>query len=227
MHLLVDCGPGVLAELTRRMPLADLDAVLISHLHPDHWLDLVMVRQALRHGPERGSRGPLPTYVGPGAEETLRLLGANFAVDGEDEYWGDEVSLRTFDPAEGLLNAGVGVTFARTVHYVPCWAMRFESAGKSIGYAADTGPSEAVVELMRGVDLLISEATLPLRAGHEADTGHMAPEDAGEMAAAAGAGRLVLTHYFAELGVDRLRVRAQETFGGPVEVARQGDCYDV
>jgi ribonuclease BN (tRNA processing enzyme) len=122
---------------------------------------------------------------------------------------------------------GLAVRFAQTRHYRPCLAMRFEHEGRSLAYTADTGPSSAVTDLAEACDVLLAEATLAERDGDESQWGHMTASEAGRMAREAGAGKLVLTHYFVENDPERLRAEAADVFGGPVAVAREGEAYDV
>lgn len=225
-RFLVDCGTGVLAQLLRHTSLIDLDGVLITHLHPDHCLDLVNIRQALAHspGPRRSSR--LPVYVGPGLIPPLRQLGAVFR-EGEASFWDDCIRLETFDPAAALVLGELRVSFALTQHYVPCWAMRFEHGGRVCVFTADTGPSEAVAALAVGAHLIIAESALLHRNGHDHTWGHMSAEEAGRLAAAAGAQQLVLTHYFVEDDPDRLAAAAQAVCPAPVDAAEEGKRYAV
>jgi ribonuclease BN (tRNA processing enzyme) len=223
---LVDCGTGVLGQLLRHSSLNDLDAVLITHLHPDHCLDLVNIRQALAHGPGPRRTNPLPVYVGPGLIPPLRQLGAVFR-EGGTSFWDDCITFETFDPAATLVLGELHVSFARTEHYVPCWAMRFEHGGRVCVFTADTGPSEAVAALAAGAHLVIAESALLHRNGHAGIWGHMSAQEAGELAAAAGAEQLVLTHYFVEDDPIRLAAAAQAVCTAPVYAAEEGKRYAV
>ena len=231
-RILVDCGAGVVGRLLQVVSPADLTAVLISHGHPDHCLDLVALRQTLRYGPERRRTERLPLYVAPGMDDQLARLGGAFVDDGDvargDDFWSVDFALRTYDPDVGLALGGVRVTFAPTRHYVPCWAMRFTDArGRSIVYGADGGPSVSVTELARGADLLVLESTFASRAAHPGDAGHQSPDEAGQTAAEAGAQRLLLTHLFSDADLDALRRDAAARCTASVEVAREGMSWTV
>jgi len=223
---LVDCGTGVLAQLLRHTSLLELDAVLITHLHPDHCLDLVNIRQALAHSPGPKRAGKLPVWVGPGLIEPLRQIGRVFR-EGAGSFWDGYIALETYDPAGDLRFGDLCIAFAPTRHYVPCWAMRFEHAGRVCCFTSDTGPSEAVAALARGAHLIIAEASLLARNGHEGAWGHMSAAEAGRLAAKAGAERLILTHYFIEYGPDRLTAAVRAVCDVPVDVAREGERYAV
>jgi ribonuclease BN (tRNA processing enzyme) len=231
-HYLIDCGPGVLARLQQHVSLADLTGALISHSHPDHCLELVILRQALRYGPGAGRPASLPVYVAPGMHAQLVTLGAAFIDDARAgpsvDYWSPVIEQRTFDPDATLDLPGLTVAFAPTRHYVPCWAMRFtDRRGKVIVYGADGGPSDEVTALAAGADLLVLECTFPTRRGREADLGHLAPEEAGRIAAAAGARRLILTHTFSADDHPAMRAAAAAECDIPVEWAREGASWTV
>jgi ribonuclease BN (tRNA processing enzyme) len=95
-----------------------------------------------------------------------------------------------------------------------------------IVYGADTSPTDALTDFARDADLMLVEATLP-RPERTGVRGHLTPGEAGEHARAAGAKRLLLVHISDELDAEWARSEAASTFGGPVEVAREGDVYEV
>ncbi|MEO8082899.1 MAG: MBL fold metallo-hydrolase [Ardenticatenales bacterium] len=229
---LVDCGPGVISRLLLHRPLRELAGVLISHGHADHCLELVTLRLALRYTPVPERRVGLPLHIPPGMDRQLEALGAVFhddmGTDPHEDYWLPVLERRTYDPAAPLELPGVTVTFARTNHYVPCWAMRFTDArGRVLVYGADGGPCDAVTDLASGADLLVLESAFPRRAGHEGDLGHLAPEEAGAVAAAAGARRLVLTHTFSAYDRAAMCAAAAGACDVPVEVASEGRSWSV
>lgn len=224
-RFLIDCGSGVLSRLLAYTTLNELTGVFISHMHPDHCSDLVFIRQELVHGVGPKRRDRLPVYIGPGGEEVLARLGQVF--DDGLEFWSQSFDLVTYDPALPLVLGDMEVRFAPTVHYLPCWAMRFEHSGSVLVYGADSGPCDALTEVAGGADLLILEATLAQRTGHEDAWGHLAPAESGAIAAAAGAKRLALTHVFAELDPEHLRAVAAAACAVPVELAREGDVFVV
>lgn len=221
--LLVDCGFGVLSALTERDVLKDLDGVLVSHAHPDHCADLLGIHMALSYAPSEKRHGPLAVWAGPDVIDVLPSLGDPYGQDMRD-------GPLTFETLPGAVEADLGgpcVRIARTRHSVPGWALRISFGGASLVYTGDTGPSDEVEGLARGAGLLLAESTMLARAGRAGEEGHMTATEAGRLASEAGAARLVLTHYDAALGRDRLQAAAEAGFGGPVRVAREGDTYDI
>ena len=232
--LLLDCGNGVFAKLRAVRDFAEVDAVLISHLHADHILDLVPFAYGLRFSPSLhphptpyhpGSGHPThPRLVAPGgaAETFRRVVGA----------WGDELLIEeSFELAEYEVDSVVEVgpltaTFAAVPHYVPSHAINLRSAngGGRLTFSSDCRPSEDLVEAARDTDLLLVEATVPRPEG-DGPRGHLTPAEAGEHARRAGAKRVVLTHISDEIDPDWAREEASSAFGRSVEIAREGAVY--
>lgn len=223
--LLLDCGPGVFAKLRTLVDYADIDAVVISHLHADHVMDLVPFASGIRYRTWEGEP-PRPRLIAPpGAPETFARLcqGGNMTADHIELAF----DLTVYDPADTLtLGDGLGVRFQPVPHYIPCNAVEFASGGARFTFGADCGPSEDLARFATGTDLLMTEATL-LEPEPPEDRGHLTPFEAGEHAQRAGAKRLVLTHFAAEAGADWVCSEAARAFGGPVDAAHEGAIYDL
>ena len=224
--LLLDCGPGVLGRLRTLRDYASVDAVVISHVHADHVLDLVPYASALTYSP-RGAAGELPRpalHVPPGAVERLAALsvGAGMRADHVERPF----AVREYTPEETLEAGPLRVRFRPVPHYVPSHAIEVTDGQVRVTFGSDCGPNPALAEFARETDLLLVEATL-----REPDTGdprgHLTAHEAGEHGRRAGARRLVLTHFSDELDAEWARAEAERTFGGPVEVAREGAVYEL
>ncbi len=198
------------------MDLTALDALLITHMHVDHFADLYPLYYALRFHPEKpwGQRLILP-------RGGLELAGC---ILGDDS--------RLFLPrvfSEEELREGVeyrvGEMVARaypTRHPVEGYSVRLEGKGWSMAYSSDTSPNDALLEAARGVDLFICEATLPAGYTEEASHGHLTSHQAAEAAVEAGAKRLLLTHIWPTFDPEALAEEAREVFHGEVALAREG-----
>jgi ribonuclease BN (tRNA processing enzyme) len=218
-------GPGVVARLQQATRLDAVDAIVISHGHPDHFLDLVSLRYGLRYGPGEPPSRRMAVWVAPGVEVMMDGLAA--ALGGDEAFWAEVFDVRVFAPGRGLEVAGIDIRFAKTRHYIDCWAMRLECDGVVLGYTADTGPCAEVEALVAGADLLVAEATLPVRVGYEHEWGHLAAGEAGALATAAGARALMLTHYWAECDAGALVEEAASRYGGAVDLARELEQHAV
>jgi ribonuclease BN (tRNA processing enzyme) len=235
--LLLDCGNGVFAKLRRFLDYIDLDAVVISHLHADHFLDLVPYSYALTYAPRQQ---PVPVHVWPGTETPARP--ALYAPHGARETfrrvvgaWGNEdlienaFDLREYDPDDALEIGTLRVRFCEVPHFVHTCAVELTSTngGGRFVYGADSAPTPKLVEFADGADLLMVEGTLP-RPEREGPRGHLTPEEAGEHAARAKASRVVITHISDELGDEWVLAEAKRGYGGgAIELAREGAVYEV
>ena len=225
-RVLVDIGPGVVSQLVRRNHPDELDAVVVSHMHADHMLDLVTLRYVYpwRHRPhEERLRVILP----PGSADQLLDLARGV---GNAKHFESCFRLSEHDGASALPFDRLSLTPVRTQHFIPCWGFRMEADGRRLAYTADTAPSPGLAELADGVDLLLSEATLRSLEEDAAPPdprGHLTPAEAGEAARDGGVGRLLLTHLPVDGDGSWARTLAAEAFDGEVEVAEPARTYDV
>jgi ribonuclease BN (tRNA processing enzyme) len=223
--LLVDCGSGVFSKLRALADPLEVDAVLITHLHADHTTDLIPFSHALNY--PYAHHGKRPALWGPpGSQKGFATLCGIYGAESQIE--------QAFEFAEynGDATLDMGpfeIRLGAVPHYVPTWACDFRAGdGGRITFGADCGPNDAIVELARGTDLLMLEATEgPQALGHEPSSGnefrgHLSAQEAGELARRAGAKRLLLTHYSDELDASELRSAAHASFGADVELATEG-----
>lgn len=214
---MLDLGTGAFANLRRHADYDVLGAVVISHMHADHFIDLIPLRYALKYGPRRRAR-TLPVYLPPGGLAMLRAFVDAFPSE-PGAFLDDVFALREYDPAQPLAIEGATLRFAHTAHYIPAFAMRWERDGASVTYSADTAPDERVVALARESDVFVCEATLLHGAVEQGLRGHSTAADAAAMARDARVRRLVLSHYGAESTSRDLDEAAREVFGGEILVA--------
>jgi ribonuclease BN (tRNA processing enzyme) len=222
--VLLDCGPGVFAKLRRFVDYQDVDAIVITHLHADHILDLVPFASGLRYRPWSGAP-PRPRLIAPpGAPEAFASVcaGAGMTADHLELAF----DLTVYDPAQALVLGGLAVRFQPVPHYIPANAVEFAEGGARFTFGADCGPSPELCDFAAGTDLLMVEATLPEPEPPD-DRGHLTAFEAGEHAAQAGANRLVLTHFTAELGADWVCAEAARAFDGRIDAADEGAIYDL
>jgi ribonuclease BN (tRNA processing enzyme) len=220
-RLLVDCGSGVFGKLRRHCEYERVDAVLISHLHADHLLDLVPFAYALTYGPQLRSQRPL-LHAPPGARAALRRLCGSW---GSETLIEDAFELVEYDPAAELDLDGLRARLRLVPHYVPSYAIGLEGASGRLVFSADCGPNDALVELARDADLLLIEATLA-KPDRE-DGAHLTAAEAGEIGRRAAVKRLVLTHFSDTLDPNVVRATGEEAFGGAVALAAEGESHDV
>jgi ribonuclease BN (tRNA processing enzyme) len=226
--MLMDIGNGVFGKLRAAVDYATVDAVVVSHMHADHCLDLVPFAYALIYAPDgRAREDPVRLMVPAGGRDQLRrIVGA---------WGGEELIEEAFELEEyesgAVLDAGdVRIRTHDVPHFLPHTnALELSaprSGGGRITYGADHGPSEELVEFAQDTDLLMLEATLKAPEEH-GPRGHITAREAGEHGRRAGARRLVVTHVSDLIDPDWVRAEAEAGFGGPVTVAAEGDVYEV
>lgn len=222
---MLDLGTGGFANIRRYVDYDKIAAVVISHMHADHFLDLVPLRYALKYGPlKRPTK--MPVYLPPDGTRMLKQLVAAFADEGGD-FLNDVFDVKEYDPSRPLRVKSAKLSFAPTAHFIPAFAVRWEKDGASVTYSADTAPDERVVALARDTDVFLCEATLRYGESEHGMRGHSTAVEAAEMARAAGARRLVLTHYGEESTTRDLDEAAREAFPGEITVADDHHIMDL
>jgi ribonuclease BN (tRNA processing enzyme) len=232
-RLVLDLGNGTLGALQRHVDPWRLDAVVFSHLHPDHCADfasLVVHRRYHPRPPYDPSARPLPVYA---PAEAPGRFAAAYAPSAAERAETDLTDVFAFHPLGDGGSAQVGgatLTARRVDHLCEAYALRVDADGRSLVYSGDTGPCTALVELTRGADVLLCEATWPHVSDQWAEPPpgvHLSGRQAGEHAAAAGVGKLLITHVPVWNDGDKLLAEAKAAFDGPVELVAPDAAYAV
>ena len=190
-RVLVDCGPGVATQLARRLDPTRLTAVVVSHFHADHFLDIVPIRYAFAWSGAIDRR--LRVIVPPGGTARLEALAA--VVSERVSFFSDAFDIVEFDPAVPLTVGSLRIGFVAARHYIPAWSLEISVAGVRIVYTGDTAPSSHLASLARGADLLLTEATIGSSDEDGPERGHLTLDEALELVSEAGPDRAVLVHY--------------------------------
>ena len=225
--VLLDCGPGTLERLWRRGHIAGLDAIVVSHMHADHVLDLVLLAGELVQSMFEGRRPKLFVPQGHGQSVLARLDSALAGEPKGKTRFDGVFEVHGYQADERLSVGALSFTFAPTEHAQPCFATRITDGRRVIVYGADGGPSDALVDLARDADLLVLEATYLDDEQAASAQGHMTAGQAGELAARAHASRLLLTHTIAGTPEADLLGLAAQSYAGPVALAREGYRYEI
>jgi ribonuclease BN (tRNA processing enzyme) len=219
--ILCDAGFGTFAELTRRIDPDQLDAVVLSHRHPDHCVDLLALHHALAYGPFQ--RRGLPVFCAPGVGTRF----AEFLGAGEGHIFFDVFDFHEVGETNHVVVGSIDLRFAVTAHSVPTIATRFEAASRSLTYSADTGPGGGFPELASKSNVLLCEASIAGERDEHHFVHHLTASEAGEIAKTAGAQKLILTHLPPNLNRQRSLAAAKAAFGGETAVASPGDIYVI
>ncbi len=178
----MDAGGGTWRELLEHIDYEEIDAILLSHKHPDHTIDVFQAFHARMYG-QAERLPPIPLWA---PEETIeRVLG--FYPEVKESF--DLVALSDGDVKELF---GARWTFTRMAHPPQTMGMRVEFEDTVVAYSADTGPSADFAPLAGDADLFICEATF--QDDDEPWEGHMSATDAGTVASGCGVQKLLLTH---------------------------------
>jgi ribonuclease BN (tRNA processing enzyme) len=242
-RVLLDCGPGGATALSGVTHVSTLDAIVISHMHSDHCYDLLPLGKTLLAARMRGPRRfptlpasdvtewpPLPLYVPAGGQAALNALAAALPVPTYPLL--DQAFNLAFDVAEyepgGTLSVGdCSIELHPLHHSLANCGMRVEGPTGTMAFSGDTFDVPGLIKLARGVDLFLCEATLELT--DDTVHGHLSAALAGEVAAEAGVGELVLTHFVTAdpTWLEARRADAQRSFDGPVHLASPGRRFEV
>lgn len=219
-RLLLDFGTGALSALQRYAGLMAVDAVLLTHLHPDHILDTCSYVVVRRYAPD-GPHPPIPMYAPAGAPDRLAA-----AYSAEHTPLDDVYTFYGLQP--GTFPIGpFTVTVDRVNHPVETYGVRLAHQDSVIAYSADTAPCDALVRLAQGADLFLCEASYLDDEPHPSDL-HLTGREAGEAATKAGVGRLLLTHLVTAWGSEAATyAAASSAFDGPVDIVRPGSRYEL
>ena len=213
-RVLLDMGNGSLGALARFSDIYDIDAVIVSHLHVDHFIDLCSYYVALKYRPD----GPSRQVAVWGPSDTGRRLVAAYGLRGNENVT-EEFEIRDLEPEFRVGPFTVRTT--RVIHPVEAYGIRVEAGGRVLAYSGDTGPTDRLVDLARGADVALFEASFLNGPNNPVDL-HLTAQEAAEHAARAGAERLVLTHLVPWNDRERSLEQAQGHFPGDIRLATTG-----
>jgi ribonuclease BN (tRNA processing enzyme) len=230
--VVVDCGAGVAGRIVQHVPANRLGGVAISHLHPDHYFDLVALYYQLKFGdarpPDLSPRVPL--WVPPGGREFFDRLGR--LISARRAMLEDVFDVRDYSPGVETRIGQLTFSFHPVQHYILSHGMRVRSDdGALLAFSSDVAPCPGLIDVARDADLFLCESALLDPSQDERDPklrGHLSAGEAGMAAARANAKRLLITHYRSSERDDAHHLAAaRQTFSGQVELAREGANYDV
>jgi len=218
--LVLDMGMGTMSNLLKHRSFDSIGGVVLTHMHPDHYVDLYALYTARRFS--HVAWPPLTVVVPAGAREAIEVTLTGKTRQEFFEYM-------SFVEADGAAPLGVGpftVESGAADHSLPALCLKVTAGGRCVCYSGDTDLGGDLGALAAGADLFLCEATftseMPARI-----PGHLFASEAGKAAADAGAGRLVVTHVWPTLDERRAVSDAAEQFGGPVEAAVEGMVFEV
>jgi ribonuclease BN (tRNA processing enzyme) len=219
-RLLVDLGSGALGALQRHVDPLTVDAMLISHLHADHFFDISGYYVLRKYHPS-GAQPRIPVWGPRGMKSRVaKAYGLPLDPGMNDEF--DFKRLR-----KGTMQLGpLTITSKRMDHPIEAYAFRIEHDGSALAYSGDTATCDALVELAQGVDLLLAEAAFRDDVDNHPHI-HMTGSDAASVAARAGVSRLVLTHIPPWHDKEDAVLETKGVYDGPVVLAAEGSTFEL
>lgn len=219
-RILLDLGSGALGTLHKYVDPLDIDAVFISHLHPDHCFDMSGFYVMRKYHPS-GAQPRIPVH---GPKGTAKRMANAYGLP-EKPGMNDEFSFRTYD-AHPIHLGPLTITTTKVVHPIDAFAIKVSNGDRSFVYSGDTGPCGALVDFARGSELLLAEASF-----HEGEQNpgglHLTGREAGEAAARAGVDTLVLTHIPPWHDKNVAYDEARTVYDGRLELAKTGATYQL
>ncbi len=214
-NILIDMGTGVLSRLYEWLSPGDLTALIITHLHPDHFLDIYPYRYFLEFCAR--DKLPLPVFAPAGASDYIQRL----FNETDPAKFGEVFDFSDLQGVAGRNVGGLVLTSHDVPHLKPTYGMTVEAEGRRIFYTSDTAFDESLVTIAHGVNLLLAETTLTAA---QADTpvAHMTTTEVGKLASAARVDRLLLTHIWPHFDRQTLLEEVRAEFNGKIELADEG-----
>lgn len=211
--IVIDLGSGTLANLQNHIDVSEINAVVFSHMHPDHFTDIYLLRYLLEYGIKL--ERPLDLWGVEGFDKVIIRL----QPESEEAFR----SLFNFNVIAGSFAIkDLTIDTAAAAHPVESLLFRF-NAGKSLVYSGDTGYTDVLAQIAKGSDVLLVESTF-LSDGPEPLI-HLRSTDAAKLALTAGVKYLILTHFWP--GTDRLKAydEASEVFAGNIGIASENSTF--
>lgn len=228
-NVLLDAGHGAFSRMEHFFDFKTIRAVVLTHLHPDHYADLPCLRHAVAGALREGTlkRGKVPLYLPAEPSDVAKVLAgytdafeATFIEDLPEEKVPPGVTARVFEVGP------VRFFLLPTRHSLPSYAVGVEGSGYFV-YSGDTEATENLALFAERADILLCEASGLDKDKEFVRGNHMTARQAGELARKARVKELIITHFYPEYDLEELRTQAQEGYGNKVELAVEGDTYFV
>jgi len=222
--VLVESGTGVLNRLQKYHQLTDVSDIVISHIHADHFLDLIPYRYALCYGIENQDIPKPRLHLPPGGTEALKKVTAPFGET--NTFFEDAFEVSEYSTEEPLILGGLSYQFIPVYHYIPAYGITI-TGSKKLAYSSDTGPCENLIRVARDSELLICNTGACLESKRNESWGHLTPEQSGQVAEEAGVKRLLLTHMWSTCSRSGCLEKARKEFNGLIELAEPYRNYEL
>ncbi|MEJ6952005.1 MBL fold metallo-hydrolase [Natronospora cellulosivora (SeqCode)] len=214
-NLLIDCGSGVVSALQNYIELDELDAVILSHYHADHWSDISVLQHGIMVKSIISQKNKSLKIYGHQEDESFKKLNYKSYTIASPYQENSTLELGPFT-----------INFIKTKHPTPCYAMKIKYKDKKIIYTADTSYFPELSDFALNSDLLIAECSLyPDRDGQK--MGHMNSSDVGKLARESTSKTLLLCH-LPNYGDNKMLLdNTREYYQGKIKMASRGWEYEL
>lgn len=214
--ILIDCGNGVLSNLLKICSINDLDAIFLSHLHSDHIGDILIMKYAIGIGMIKGN-----------IEKTVTLYSPMDDMEMVERFkYNNSFEILPIQEDQHILINNLEIEFKKMNHPVETYAIKVKNGDKVFVYSGDTAYNENLIDFSKEADLLLCEAGI-LQEDLNEDVPHLSPTLSGEIGKKANVKRLLLTHFWPEYDVDKIRIEGEESFGSTLELSEVMKKYSI
>jgi len=210
--ILIDIGPGSLSKLFKWQDPGELDAIFISHMHPDHFTDIFPLRYYLQFSAKKNGL-PIKVFAPSGSREKIISLSSDSNIEGFDSVF----DWREISDKESIRFDEIEVKTDEVPHLPPTFAITILKGGRKIFYTSDTAYDERLIEMAAGASIFLCEASLTRDVS--SGVAHLNGLQAGKLAAAADVSKLILTHLWPHFDSQEILRDASEEFNGIIELA--------
>ncbi len=215
--VVLDFGNGVLSRLQQHADVEDISAVILSHLHADHMSDIMILRYAADIKMMKGALKQAVKVYAPAEPKS----------EFERLHYKNALDVIPITPDSTLELGDLKVSFQEMVHGYQNFAISIAKGGKRLVYSGDTSPNDALVAFAKNADLFVCEAGLLERDEKEIRAMHLTAKEAGDIAARAGAKRLLLTHFLPEVKLEYYMNEVAQVYNGIMEIAGENRSYFI
>jgi ribonuclease BN (tRNA processing enzyme) len=223
-NILIDCGTGVLSNLQKIVELHAVSDIIITHMHADHFIDLIPYRYALKYGLNYSQSVRPKLHLPPGGIKVLNQVVIPFSES--DNFFADVFDVSEYNPEMTFRLGNVEIKMVPVEHYIPSYAVSVSNSYK-IAYSSDTRMCPGLSQVARNADILVCNVGRCLEPDKESLWGHLRPTEAGTLAKETGAKRLILTHLWPNCNRIAIYNEAANNFGGPTELAEECRTYKL
>ena len=224
IKLLVDCGTGVLSNLQKYLDLTSITHIFISHMHADHFFDLIPFRYALRYGLETSREARPHLFIPPGGSQALQQVISPFVES--DNFFPEVFDVTEYEPGKLIKLEDLKLQAIPVKHYIPSYGL-IVTGSKKLAYSSDSAPCSGLSQVAKDAELFVCNVGACLINNKFVSWGHLSPAESGILARDAGVKKLLLSHFWPSCERNLCLEEVAGSFGGHVELAEPLRTYQI